>query len=128
MEVGYSRLVTISTDNMLTTNEYPPTGVGRSLDLLVRSGDARSQRHLDIAEYTDPEQRSDDSACDRARNRGLVVFKDLQRLLVFLADRLLKSFGRICAVVLKKLPSGLGPSRSRNSRPDWKTGAKRGRF
>ena len=27
MEVGYSRLVTISTDNMLTTNEYR-TGVG----------------------------------------------------------------------------------------------------
>src|SRR5579864_5853756 len=37
MEVGYSRLVTISTDNMLLTNEYR-TRRRRSLDLFIRSG------------------------------------------------------------------------------------------
>jgi peroxiredoxin len=53
MEVGYSRLVTISTDNMLLTNEYR-TGVGAHWTFL--SDPARKvQKDLDIAEYTDPE-------------------------------------------------------------------------
>jgi hypothetical protein len=53
MEVGYSRLVTISTDNMLPTNEYR-TGVGAQWTFL--SDPARKvQKDLDIAEYTDPE-------------------------------------------------------------------------
>ena len=42
MEVGYSRLVTISTDNMLTTNEYR-IGVG-SMDLFSPTRDARFRR------------------------------------------------------------------------------------
>src|SRR5579864_2275239 len=37
MEVGYSRLVTISTDNMLTTNEYR-TGVGAHWTFLSDPG------------------------------------------------------------------------------------------
>src|SRR5438270_10681640 len=37
MEVGYSRLVIISTDNMLTTNEYR-TGVGAHWTFFSRSG------------------------------------------------------------------------------------------
>jgi peroxiredoxin len=52
MEVGYSRLVTISTDNLLDTNEFR-TGVGAHWTFL--SDPARKvQKDLDIAEYTDP--------------------------------------------------------------------------
>jgi peroxiredoxin len=52
MEVGYCRLVTISTDNLAATNEYR-TGVGAHWPFL--SDAARTvQKDLDIAEYTDP--------------------------------------------------------------------------
>jgi peroxiredoxin len=52
MEVGYCRLVTVSTDNLLETNEYR-TGVGAHWPFL--SDPARKiQQDLDIAEYTDP--------------------------------------------------------------------------
>jgi peroxiredoxin len=51
MEVGYCRLVTISTDNLIATNEYR-AGVGAHWPFL---SDARRiiQKDLDIAEYTD---------------------------------------------------------------------------
>jgi len=51
LEVGYCRLVTISTDNILETNEYR-TGVGAHWPFL---SDTRRivQKDLDIAEYTD---------------------------------------------------------------------------
>src|SRR5690349_24926310 len=51
MEVGYCRLVTISTDNITETNEYR-TGLGAHWPLL---SDPRRivQQYLDIAEYTD---------------------------------------------------------------------------
>jgi peroxiredoxin len=52
MEVGYCRLITISTDNLMATNEYR-TGVGAHWPFL--SDAARVvQKDLDIAEYTDP--------------------------------------------------------------------------
>lgn len=52
LEVGYCRLVTITTDNLLETNEYR-TGVGAHWVFL---SDPRRivQKDLDIAEYTDP--------------------------------------------------------------------------
>src|ERR1051325_2265959 len=52
IEVGYCRLVTISTDNITETNEFR-TGVGAHWPFL---SDPRRvvQRDLDIAEYTDP--------------------------------------------------------------------------
>jgi peroxiredoxin len=51
MEVGYCRLVTISTDNLLETNEFR-MGVGAHWPFL--SDPARKvQKDLDIAEYTD---------------------------------------------------------------------------
>ena len=51
MEVGYCRLVTISTDNLTTTNEYR-AGVGAHWPFL--SDPARVvQKDLEIAEYTD---------------------------------------------------------------------------
>ncbi len=52
MEVGYCRLVTISTDNILQTNEFR-TGVGAHWPFLSDSG-RKLQKDLDIAEYTDP--------------------------------------------------------------------------
>jgi len=51
MEVGYCRLVTISTDNLLETNEYR-TGVGAQWPFLSDAGRV-VQKDLDIAEYTD---------------------------------------------------------------------------
>ncbi len=52
MGVGYCRLVTISTDNLLETNEFR-TGVGAQWPFLADPG-RKLQKDLDIAEYTDP--------------------------------------------------------------------------
>ena len=52
MEVGYCRLVTISTDNLLATNENR-TGLGAHWTFLSDAGRI-VQKDLDIAEYTDP--------------------------------------------------------------------------
>jgi peroxiredoxin len=52
IEVGYCRLVTISTDNISETNEYR-TGVGAHWPFLSDAG-RMVQKDLDIAEYTDP--------------------------------------------------------------------------
>jgi len=52
MEVGYCRLVTITTDNLLETNEYR-SGVGAHWTFLSDAG-RMVQKDLDIAEYTDP--------------------------------------------------------------------------
>src|SRR5262245_53457832 len=53
MQVGYCRLVTISTDNLLETNEFR-TGVGAHWTFLSDPG-RKVQKDLDIAEYTDPQ-------------------------------------------------------------------------
>ncbi len=52
MEVGYSRLVTITTDNLLETNELR-SGVGAHWPFLSDPG-RKIQKDLEIAEYTDP--------------------------------------------------------------------------
>jgi peroxiredoxin len=52
LEVGYCRMVTISTDNLLETNEFR-TGVGAHWTFLSDAG-RKVQKDLDIAEYTDP--------------------------------------------------------------------------
>ena len=52
IEVGYCRLVTISTDNITETNEYG-SGVGAHWSFLSDVG-RKIQKDLDIAEYTDP--------------------------------------------------------------------------
>src|SRR4051812_17434725 len=52
LEVGYCRLVTISTDNLLETNEFR-SGVGAHWPFLSDPG-RKVQKDLDIAEYTDP--------------------------------------------------------------------------
>jgi peroxiredoxin len=51
-QVGYCRLVTISTDNLLETNEFR-AGVGALWPFLSDPG-RELQKDLDIAEYTDP--------------------------------------------------------------------------
>ena len=53
MVVGYCRLVTISSDNLLETNEFR-TGVGAHWPFLSDPG-RTLQKDLDIAEYTDPD-------------------------------------------------------------------------
>jgi peroxiredoxin len=63
LEVGYCRLVTISTDNITETNEYG-TGVGAHWPFLSDAG-RKVQKYLDIAEYTDAAQ-PDDSPRDRS--------------------------------------------------------------
>lgn len=52
LEVGYCRLVTISTDNITETNEYR-SGVGAHWTFLSDVG-RKIQNDLEIAEYTDP--------------------------------------------------------------------------
>src|SRR5262245_11123046 len=54
MEVGYCRLVTISTDTLLETSEFR-TAVGAHWTFLSDPG-RKVQKDLDIAEYTDPDQ------------------------------------------------------------------------
>ena len=51
-EVAYTRLVTISTDNIMETSEYR-TGIGAHWPFLSDPGRI-VQKDLDIAEYTDP--------------------------------------------------------------------------
>src|SRR5262245_66103998 len=53
MQVGYCRLVTISTDNLLETNEFR-AGVGAHWPFLSDPG-RKLQKDLDIVEYTDPQ-------------------------------------------------------------------------
>ena len=52
IEVGYCRLVTVSTDNITETNEYR-SGVGAHWPFLSDAG-RKVQKDLDMAEYTDP--------------------------------------------------------------------------
>src|SRR5713226_3932803 len=52
MEVGYCRMVTISTDNLLQTMEYR-SGVGAHWPFLSYP-EGKVRDDLDIAEYTDP--------------------------------------------------------------------------
>jgi peroxiredoxin len=52
MQVGFCRLVTLSTDNLLETNEFR-AGVGAGWTFLSDPG-RKLQKDLDIAEYTDP--------------------------------------------------------------------------
>ena len=53
LKVGYTRIVTISTDNLLQTNEFR-SGVGAQWPFLSDPG-RKIQKDLDIQEYTDPQ-------------------------------------------------------------------------
>jgi len=77
--VAYTQIVTISTDNILETNEFR-SSVGAQWTFLSDAG-RKVQKDLDIQEYTDPAPRPDDPphAGAGARPGGL---HGLQRLLV----------------------------------------------
>ena len=109
MEVGYCRLVTISTDNITQTNENR-SGIGAHWPFL---SDPRRivQKDLDIAEYTDPDQQSDDSARDRAGARSCHS-QDLQWLLVLrTTDDGRAPPGPACCQ--QEMPAGLGHHHAR---------------
>jgi peroxiredoxin len=72
LEVGYCRLVTISTDNLVETNEFR-TGIGAHWTFLSDAG-RMVQKDLDIAEYTDP-QHNPMIPHTIVLEPGLVVFK-----------------------------------------------------
>jgi len=72
MEVGYCRLVTISTDNLLETNEFR-AGVDAHWPFLSDPG-RKVQKDLDIAEYTDP-THNPMIPHTLVLESGLVVFK-----------------------------------------------------
>jgi peroxiredoxin len=72
LEVGYCRMVTISTDNLLETNEYR-TGVDAHWPFLSDPGRI-VQKDLDIAEYTDP-QHNPMIPHTLVLEPGLVIFK-----------------------------------------------------
>jgi peroxiredoxin len=72
LEVGYCRMVTISTDNLLETNEFR-TGVDAHWPFLSDAGRV-IQKDLDIAEYTDP-QHNPMIPHTIVLEPGLVVFK-----------------------------------------------------
>src|SRR5450432_2025663 len=72
MEVGYCRLVTISTDNLVETNEFR-TGVDAHWPFLSVAG-RTVQKDLDIAEYTDP-QHNPMIPHTIVLEPGLIVFK-----------------------------------------------------
>jgi peroxiredoxin len=103
MEVGYCCFVTISTDNLATTNEYR-TGVGAHWTFLSDAG-RKVQKDLEIAEYTDP---THDPMIPHTivLEPGLIVFK------IYLGYWY---FGRS---TLEELRQDLRAV-SRNCRPDW---------
>ena len=103
MEACYSRLVTISTDNMLLTNEYR-AGVGAHWNFLSDPG-RRVQKDLDIAEYTDPEH---DPMIPHVivLEPGLVIFK-IYNGYWFFGRPTLEELRQDLRAVLKKC------------RPDW---------
>ena len=103
MEVGYCRLVTISTDNLATTNEYR-TGVGAHWTFLSDAG-RKVQKDLEIAEYTDP---THDPMIPHTivLEPGLIVFK------IYVGYWY---FGR---PTIEELRQDLRAV-SRNCRPDW---------
>ena len=109
MEVGYSRLVTISTDNMLATNEYR-TGVGaRGPFCQIR--DARVQQDLDIAEYTDPEHNPMIPHVV-VLELGLVIFKIYDGYWFFGRPTIEELQARLACCV-EEMPSGLGHHQTR---------------
>jgi len=72
MEVGYCRLVTVSTDNLSETNEFR-TGIGAHWTFLSDAGRV-IQKDLDIAEYTDT-THNPMIPHTVVLEQGLVVFK-----------------------------------------------------
>ena len=108
MEVGYSRLVTISTDNMLATNDYR-SGAGAHWTFLSDPG-RKVQKDLDIAEYTDPEHNP--MIPHVTSSNQVSLYSKSITATGFLADRPSKSFGKTARSV-EEVPSRLGHHHAR---------------
>ena len=108
MEVGYCRMVTITTDNITQTNEYR-SGVGAHWPFL---SDSRRivQKDLDIAEYTDPVH---DPMIPHVivLEPGLVIHKIYGLLVLRPSDRRRAAPGP--ASRQQKMPAGLGHHNAR---------------
>ena len=103
MEVGYCRLVTISTDNITETNEFR-TGVGAHWPFL---SDPRRiiQKELDIAEYTDA-QHNPMIPHTIVLEPGLIIYK-MYMGYWFFGRPTVEELGQDLRTVIKKC------------RPDW---------
>ena len=103
LEVGYCRMVTISTDNITETNEYRK-GVGAYWPFLSDDG-RKIQKDLDIAEYTDP-LHNPMIPHTIVLEPGLVVYKIYMGYWYFLRPTLDELRQDLRAVIMK-------------CRPDW---------
>src|SRR3981189_1840509 len=102
MEVGYARLVTISTDNLIPTND-DPTGVDPHWPFSSDPG-RKVQKDLDIAEYTDPDH---DPMIPHVivLEPGLVVFK-IYNCYWFFGRPTIEELRQDLRAVLRKYPPG----------------------
>jgi len=94
MEVGYSRLVTISTDNMLATNDYR-SGAGAHWTFLSDPG-RKGSKKIDIAEYTDAEHNP--MIPHVIVSNQVSLYSRSITATGFLADLASKSFGKTCVL------------------------------
>ena len=78
MEIGYCRLVTISTDNITETNEYRTESARSGLSCLMRAVLSKRTRYRGVHR---PSPQSDDPAHDRSGTRSRHL-QDLHGLLV----------------------------------------------
>ena len=95
LEVGYCRLVTISTDTITETRRISQRG-RRPLAFPAPMRGGVIQKDLDIAEYTDPAHNPMIPHVI-VLEPGLVIYKIYNGYLVLLAGRPWKSCGRPCA-------------------------------
>lgn len=109
MEVGYCRMVTISTDNLLQTMEYR-SGVGAHWPFLS-DPEGKVRDDLDIAEYTDP-IHNPMIPHTIVLEPGLVVFKFHNGYWYF-ARPTVEELRHDLRSVLRQTPSRLGPERAR---------------
>ena len=120
MQVGYCRMVTIATDNLLELNEFR-SGVGAHWPFLS-DATRKVQKDLDIAEYTDHDAQPDGAAHPGAR-AGAARLQHLQRLLVLRpADR--RGAAPRPPGGAAALPPGLGSRPTPQLRAAWAAGDK----
>jgi hypothetical protein len=104
IEVGYCRLVTISTDNITETNE-DRSGIGAHRPFLSDAGRI-IQKDLDIAEYTDP-LHNPMIPYTIVLEPGLVTYK-IYNGCWFFGRPTLEELRQDLRAVLRRCPAGLG--------------------
>ncbi len=124
MQVGYCRLVTISTDNLLETNEFR-TGVGAHWTFLSDPG-RKLQKELEIAEYTDP-HHNPMIPHTLVLEPGLRVYKIYNGYWFSSVGRRSRSCGSICA---RRFGAAvpIGTSAARSSEQPGRTARRRASF